>query len=341
MKKNFLKNMNYLRGFAILNIMIVHIWYIPELTVPDGSIYPEIINGIRAVLFHDSTIYFVFISGFFLRYLSHKLTPYQYYLSKFKSILLPYVFFSTLVYILYAVIGKGDLSSIEYLKLIIMGKAQVPYWYIPFITIVFIISPLLLTLRNETLKKILPILLFLPLLGTRTGTNISLGQYVFFVPIYIFGMIAASNYDSFIKWVEKNIYLLFLATFISTILIILSKTIDFKFIFFNFYESSHYIQKMALLCIMVLGFKKIEHLNIKVLNLFAKYSFSLFFTHTIVNLVLLKISSDGLYILFHTSKLLIIPISIIYTLISIFLSLLFCIIAKKILGRYSRYIIGV
>ena len=34
-KKIFLKNMNYLRGFAILNIIIIHIWTIPILYVED------------------------------------------------------------------------------------------------------------------------------------------------------------------------------------------------------------------------------------------------------------------------------------------------------------------
>jgi surface polysaccharide O-acyltransferase-like enzyme len=339
-KKIFLKNMNYLRGFAILNIIIIHIWTIPILYVEDGSIYPKIINVTKEILFHDSSIYFIFISGFFLKYLSFS-SPLQYYKIKLKTILLPYIFLSSTLFFLRLFIDGIEFPLTVFFRYIFMGEAQVQYWYIPFIATIFLISPVLLKIPNKTLLLMLPILLILPLIGTRTGTIISLGQYVYFLPIYILGILCAANYERFMALIERRLLLLISAIITSTFLIIIVMLFEPKFLFVNLYESFHYLQKISILLFFIVFFKRIEHIDINILNVFAKYSFALFFVHFFINSLLDELIMDKYYELFSTSTFLIIPISILYTLISIFLSLLFCIVIKKLLGYNSRYIIGV
>ncbi|PST85367.1 hypothetical protein C9I86_19425 [Photobacterium sp. NCIMB 13483] len=339
-KKSFLKNMNYLRGFAILNIIIVHIWTIPTLYVENDSIYQKIINVTREILFHDSSIYFIFISGFFLKYLSFA-SPLKYYKTKFKNILLPYIVLSSTIFIFNIYIGEINFSLLTFFRYIFLGEAQVQYWYIPFIVTIFLISPMLLKTPNKTLLLTLPILLILPLIGTRTGTIISLGQYVYFFPIYILGILCAANYDRFIILIDEHFLLLIAAIIISTGLIVIVMLFDPKFLFFNLYESFHYIQKIAILLFFIVFFKRIDHIDINILNVFAKYSFALFFVHFFINDLLNKLLMEKYYDIFFTSTFLIIPISIFYSLISISLSLLFCVCMKKVLGYNSRYIIGV
>jgi surface polysaccharide O-acyltransferase-like enzyme len=336
-KRAFLSNMNSLRGVAIFSIMTVHLWFVPQDSVETTSIYLKLISVTREILFHDSTIFFIFISGFLFEYLSSRYSSQEYYKSKFKNILLPYLILSTGILIYNFLLKEVSFTFSDLLNTLTFGEAQFQYWYIPFICLVFLISPLLLKIPDDKLTLILPILILLPMLGTRTGTTISLGQYVYFLPIYITGMIFSINYERVILVLEKRFLLLFVAIVISTCLIILAKLFDLSFSFISLYESFHYIQKMFILLFLIVFFKKIEHIDIKILNVLAKYSFALFFTHTLVD----SLVRDKFYDLFATSSFIIIPISIFYTLMIISITLLFCMSIKKLFIGHSRYVIGV
>jgi len=336
-KRAFLKNMNYLRGFAIFCIMSVHIWWVPAESVEPHSIYLKLISVARELLFHDSTIFFIFISGFLFEYLSSKYSISEYYKSKFKNVFIPYIVLSTIILTYQLLVNDSDFMLNNFFSIILMGEAQFQYWYIPFICVVFIISPLLLKIPKEKLRALVPLLILMSLLGTRTGITISLGQYLYFLPIYILGIICSANYDRFIIAIEKRLMLIFISIIISTCLIIFAKIFDFKFLFINFYESFHYLQKMFILLFLIIFFKRIEHLNIKILDLLAKYSFALFFIHTLINSLIV----EKFYNQFATSTFLLIPLSLFYTLMIISITLLLCMLMKKLLGKNSRYIIGV
>jgi len=84
-KKPFLKHIHYFRAFAIINIVIVHTWHSPS----SFSAASSAVDIIRKVLFHSSTIYFVFISGFLFYYLSQKFDIAKYYKSKLFNISIP------------------------------------------------------------------------------------------------------------------------------------------------------------------------------------------------------------------------------------------------------------
>jgi len=53
-------------------------------------------------------------------------------------------------------------------KYLLLGRAQVPYWYIPFRALVFLISPLLARISRRTLGWIVLLSSMVPLLGSRT-----------------------------------------------------------------------------------------------------------------------------------------------------------------------------
>ncbi|MGJ8582005.1 MAG: hypothetical protein ACSHWR_06820, partial [Psychromonas sp.] len=176
----------------------------------------------------------------------------------------------------------------------------------------------------------------IPLFGTRTGTTLSIGQYLYFLPVYILGLIFSANYQRFFIFLEKKLFVLFILIIGSTGLIILAKLYEPYNISINLYESSHYLQKMFILLFLIVFLKKVDHKGFKALDVLAKYSFPLFFTHNLVH----GLIHEKFYSLVTTSNFIIFPISIFYTLMIISISLLLCISIKKVFGHCSKYIIG-
>ena len=320
--------MHYFRAFAIINIMVVHIWHFDH-----GSTNSLIISSLRESLFHSSTIYFVFISGFLFQYLSHNFNTKKYYKAKIKNVITPYILFSSLCLLRIVYAQNYESFSHTLFSIFFLGQGQNQYWYIPFISIVFLISPLLLQLKGGIFRTIFIASLFIPLLGTRTGTDISIGQYLYFLPVYIVGMGFARNYQQCMAVIKK---------YITSILSVAVAT-TFALLVIEFYqinlfpkETLYYVQKGLLTVAAIHMLEKVQHKYSLTADLLAKYSFSLYFMHTLVDITPFRSLFDDAV---GTSWLLL-PASVVYTLAIIALTLLICIAAKKILGKRSRMIIG-
>lgn len=286
-KKKFLKNIHYFRAFAIINIVLVHVWRIPESFRESHNAAYTLINISREVLFHDSTIYFIFISGFLFYYLSPRFELRRYYKSKLSNVISPYVFMTSVVLLIHIkqYIGHETswfLSAKNILLTFIYGKAQVQYWYIPFISLVFVISPFLLKIPKDIFLKIVLLASILPLFGTRTATQISIWQYIYFFPIYLQGIYVAMDYENIISKIEKHRHLLTGLTILSSIFATYLYATSHYLSFPKITESLFYVQKLAITFLIIFAFKKIEHKNIQILNNFATYSFAIYFTHLLV-----------------------------------------------------------
>lgn len=339
---NFLRHIHYFRGFAIVNIVFVHTLYVPS-SLQD---YPgaAFIDVFREVAFHASTIYFLFISGFLFFHLSGNFNINVYYKKKFLNVILPYSILTILIVISenFSSIVQSEIPKYYYIKKIIWslfyGKAKFQYWYIPFISLVFIVSPLLLKIPKNTFKNIVLFSLLMPLFGTRTGITISIWQYAYFFPIYMLGIFAAMNYDSFISAIKNEQKKLIIIAITSTIILVFLHQNNLKFRMINISEAVYYIQKLSIcfLCINILAYY--EEKKIILLDYLAKYSFAIYFTHTMVSSkYIVKIYNQYF---FQELPGLIVPLSILYSIAIIFSSLLVCMIAKKILGKHSRYFVG-
>ncbi|WP_298488387.1 acyltransferase [uncultured Maribacter sp.] len=339
-KKKFLWSFHYFRAFAILNIILIHTWRFP----PNSSyeLGSNFVDTTRDMLFHGSTIYFLFISGFLFHYLSKKFSTYTYYLGKFKNVVLPYLFISICFILMEDFIGvKTSLSFNEYLlrlvDKLIKGTASFQFWYIPFIILVFLISPFFLKIKKESFIKYIPILFLLPILGTRTSISITFWQFVYFLPAYLIGMYSSINYDYFIGLIKQYKNYIYATAIVSSIILLY---VNHDLNYYNLFsprESLVYIQKMSITFIFLNIFKNISSNKVPFLNLIANCSFALYFTHAFVDRHLKKIYfiADT-----YTVELLKIPLSIVYVLLLIFVNVLLCFIAKKILGKKSRYLLG-
>jgi len=323
--------------------VFVHIWH-PPTNYPDHQ-GAELINIFREIAFHSCTIYFVFISGFLFYYLSLNLVFKKYYKSKLYNIVCPYLFLSCCLiivnYIYLVAIHDTEInfSLGNVMKLLLLGKAQDQYWYIPFISLVFLISPLLLQIPKKVFQRITLIGCFLPLLGSRTGTELSIGQYVYFFPTYLLGMYMAMDYSNIIFLLKKKLLLMISLALVSTAALIYLHGMAFYVGWINISESLFYIQKISICFLCIVAMKKMESKKIILLNYFATYSFAIYFTHTLVEFGAVR--SWYYNQVFLRAPSLLIPLSIFYVIAIAFLNLSACLIAKKIFGKYSRYIIGV
>lgn len=342
-KRPFLRHVHYFRAFAIINVVLVHAWMFPESA--RGGAAHDIVDMVREFLFHDSTIYFMYISGFLFAYLAARLDPLRYYKNKVFNVLLPYLFISVLTLFgesvykgaLFSASAGLDEAFVGGVRAVLSGTAQAPFWYIPFVSLIFIISPLLLKMPLLQNKYFMITVSLLPLFGTRTSTDISPGQYVYFLPVYLQGMYVALNYDRFLAVAERRKGWVAGAALCSSLLVLWLHVHPLSYGMFNLSEAVFYIQKLSLGALVLLLLRKYEHREAPLFDQIAKYSFSIYFVHTLVWLVF---SASGLHAVFGESVPLVFVGSLGCALAVLFVSLLLAMGLKRLFGRYSRFFIG-
>ncbi len=337
-KRPFLENIHLFRAFAIINVMLVHLWSHKGF---DGGLSTA--NLCRAVLFGNSTIYFIFISGFLFEYLSPTFNLKKYYLKKIKYIVVPFIIWSlvmtmrdSIVLILLHRDTSIQLFLTTCLKNIVLGRASVHFWYIPFIIIVFIISPLLLLVPKKYEKILIFISLILPLLGTRTGTTVTVYQFLYFFPVYVLGFYISKYYEKFEQIVTKYSYVFLIVFLVSTILLFKNIYLaNLNFMVFNLKDSVFYIQKISFTFFVVVKLKEIK--SNKVLDMFANYSFGLYFLHLFFTYhtfyFMLKVIHDQYYNLSFF-------MSLILAMAYVTITIVFIWFLKRLFGKNSRMFVG-
>lgn len=336
-KERVLVDIHYFRAFAILNVVLVHIWQLPAWAPKVAWEWK--MDTVRSILFHDSTIYFIFISGFLFHYLSSSFNLVRYYKGKIFNVIIPYVLISCLFFALEPLatgatsFAPGD----NLLYNLIAGKTQIQFWYIPFITLVFIISPLLLMIPQHVFVKLSLVFMVVPLAGTRTDIFVSVGQYLYFFPVYCFGIACSMYYDEFVAMCDKLFVVALAVAFVASgLLYALCIEAIHLGVFFNI-ESVYFVQKMAILFVVVKALQIAKRHRFKSLNLLADYSFALYFMHIWVWAVLCNLTAKFLSDDASINWLL---VSTALTLVSIVLALSLAMGLRKALGRYSRMLIG-
>lgn len=341
-KSKYLKHIQYFRAFAIINIVFVHSWEFPSDYQHNGSFY--LLNTIRELVFHDSTIYFLFISGFLFHYLSPKFELVKYYKNKLHYVIFPYIFMTLLVLIDHkaSLITDNNCTFISFFydfsESLITGNVQPQFWYIPFIAIVFIISPLLLKIPKKIFSQVTLFGCLLPLLGTRTESSITFLQYAYFLPVYLLGMYISMNYSKAILFIKENSWLFISLVGISSILLLLYPSESYDFGWINIAESLFYVQKTSLSLLFLVLLIKIENKEISLLDNIATYSFAIYFTHVLVGNRIIKTWFYNQVLTMNPGV--IIFLSIIFVLTLILINLLICMLIKRVLGKWSRYFIG-
>lgn len=338
-KKKFLPYIHDFRAFAILNIMLAHVWCIPSKfdSLPEAAW----VSLTGEVLFHNSTIYFLFISGFLARYLSGRGSVLKYYQGKLRNVVIPYILFSVVFHLLNSL--RHWAGAAAFFKpipgMLLHGTAQLPYWYIPFIIPVFLATPLLLRIPPRAFSWLTLLAAFLPLLGTRTGTELSVGQFLYMVPVYLLGMYAAMDYPCAMKGLDRGAMLPCAGIAIMASIPLFYYGVGDRFVgVINVTESLFYIQKLALCLFFTSLFMRMDGRKIPGFYQLAICSFTLYFIHY-------RISATGLRekfctVCFDISPSLLIPSTVLYAAFVCAVSLGLSMLGRKILGKYSRTLIG-
>ena len=109
---------------------------------------------------------FLFISGFLYSNKSINSTK-KFYIKEFTKILIPYYIYSSIIVLLYAIIGNGFLNFINIVKAILLIdtiRGLEHLWFIRYIIICYLILPLLLKCFKNSKSKLIEIIKLFTLL---------------------------------------------------------------------------------------------------------------------------------------------------------------------------------
>lgn len=351
----YINSINYFRGIAIIFIVFGHCLYLADFE------YNSIIGTTIFNLTKGGTAFFVFISGFLFHHIFYKKFDYKkFVIKKTKYVLVPYLVLSTLpiIVLLIKVCIDGifplntfwqrheDLLSFPIFRhyLTGVGESFFGYWYIPFIMIVFAMSPVFIRFIKLRLKT--QILITIVLLIISVFLHRGLFQNVFsvfqnvlyYTPIYLIGIIASEKKEIiYSKFKGKEFYLLFLLLVIALFQAYIGKSGDYFKEPFSYNGINLMIFQKILFCFFFMIFlNRFENYKLKLFNIMAENSFGIFFIHGIVIAALLKIKTK--FDFSFTSNSFIIYCSV--AILVFFLSMVVTLFVKRIFPKYSRYLIG-
>jgi probable poly-beta-1,6-N-acetyl-D-glucosamine export protein len=348
-KNNFLNYIHNYRGLAILLIVGNHC----RVAFPwpkESIIHSLLLYGIDS-----PTILFVFISGFLFQYLNAEKFEYVSYLKKkVLYVIIPYVLVS-----IPALLDKLLLETdapwmspfynslyppFKVLYMLCTGKHSGPFYFIPMIGLIFLISPILLRIQKLSYFSIIAaavmgIGLFTFAYGFYGTTLESL---LYFLPIYIMGIWASKNRNQIFA-MSNYLFFSVIATYLMIFLLEMTELIHTQHL--NYFEPTPTyfttqfnwgkLKEMLLAIIILLLFYRYRDKDFRLLHWLGSASFGIYFVHIyFINLVVYLVSKTNLLEYQNGVS------YVIFTVLTIFISSLTVFIIKKIFKGRSRILIG-
>jgi surface polysaccharide O-acyltransferase-like enzyme len=360
-QSSFLGYLHSFRGFAIINIVFIHA-FAYALFDFNGQRFDQkspfyIANE---VFFHNSTIYFALISGILFSVVLKSKGYKRFYSSKLKNVLLPYLFLTLLfsifnpvfnppVYIPFAL--QPDFFS--YLKAafnnFIFGTAQFPYWYIPVLIFLYLVTPLLDYVMN--IKRwgtlLMCVIIALPLAISRVElfdmqkNHLSLSTMIYFTGAYAAGIYFGTDPEKRFSWVKKNLLVFVMIALLSSAALVYCEVMELnKFGPWSLMSTLYYIQKMSLSGVFIVVFKNLGERQPRWLNPIAHYAFVIYFLHAFF-LDLLVEPLLHVINLHEIAPLNLFLAALLYLILAFALSMLVGWIFKRLFGKSSKMLVGV
>lgn len=351
-RRRFLREVHYLRAVAIVSIVANHIWHLPP---SDGPVDWRLLwpmDLVNQTLFHGGSIYFVFISGLLFHHLqAGRFEARAYYRAKLLNVILPYLVFTAIAMLVgqappVDLAGTGSAAEVaqrylgSYAQHVLYGSAQEQFWYLPFIAVVFLVSPLLLRLPHRWFGRIAAVALLLPLLGTRTGSELTAGQFLYFLPIYIAGMFFSLNYAAAMAAIERRIGWLSGIAGASTAallgLYVANVVPPGHWVSERSIEAMQYLQKAAVGAVLLHYFRHASGWHMQLADALSRHSFPIFFAHLLVYEIIVHrhfwVHTDWHPLLFVSS--------LNYLASTLAICVLVSLAAHWLVGPRSRYLVG-
>lgn len=333
--KKFIQYIHDFRGIAIIYVVAAHVLVKWE----EGSATARWME----VIWQNSTILFLFIAGYLFQHLSKKFEYKDYLVKKFQNVICPYLILSAPIVayrLMYqdipgaVIFDHPDFASWSKAEqgwyYMLHGAHLQPLWFIPMITLYYLIAPLLLYIdRHPKLYYVLLPLFALSFIITRSVLSDTLIMAVHFLSVYVFGMFLSRYKNEFLEFAKKfwiPITVLPIAALIATYYA------DAKM-----YDRFDFLHKVLFCTFYIYWLWRLEKYMPKWIDILATYSFGVFFVHYFYVLLM-----RGLYMkFFHTE----VPGNILFWtgsfVIIMTLAVLTLMAAQKVLGKKSKYFVGV
>lgn len=288
----FLGYLHSFRGFAIINIVLIHAVVASLVAIEDMNMSNPIAL-INEVLFHDSTLYFTIISGLLFSAILRPRGYKAFYKSKVMNVLAPYAFITLLVSL-----GKAGQSEVleesgYFMALIqtfgmdmLYGKAIGLYWYLPVLFFLFIVTPLVDYLVN--LKKVGIVFILLMALAPLVVSRVQMAfeyilpieSFIYFLGAYALGIWLGTDLDRYMNWIKSNMPLFLVVSIVSTGILFYLFIADVNMVgMISLQETFFYIQKIALAGVVLVWMRDRLNTPPRWLDRFAKDSFGIYFIH--------------------------------------------------------------
>lgn len=212
MNRSYYLEINYLRGFAILAVISIHIstnFTKMQFMNPLTIIYMTI-----DCFSHFSVPAFIFISGFVLynKYNS-SLKINKFYKNRLRTVIPPYIIFST-IYIIFSCIclkltGKTvSLNASILLHQYLTGGAYYHLWFFILIIELYILYPLILEIYNYCTKNnLISLFIIITFILSVKNHNHEVLKYLFY---FTLGMYVNNNYEKLESKSQKYIISMFI-----------------------------------------------------------------------------------------------------------------------------------
>ncbi|VTR69406.1 putative Acyltransferase 3 [Desulfosarcina cetonica] len=336
-KRPFLIHIHYFRALAIFFVVASHIWVAPSIFEP--RLTNTLFRMIRGPLFSNGTVLFVFISGFLFHYLSSTFKYSTYLLKKTQYVILPYLIISLPIILIrihsgvYAGYLPPHFNAFGYLHkaayLLLTGKAYIPFWYIPFIAVVFLLAPVWLRILDDLSPPVLLLLFVFPAFFPRHA-YLSVNNFIYFIPVYLLGMVVSKHYDHLSRLFTRYRHALLAIT---GVLAYFSYHYDYLGAIGRYVN----LWQKLFLTFAALGYlARIENRKSAFVSRVADLSFGIYFLHPMILWGVGKILVVETYFRYNAY--------LVWTLnlLSCFLlSYTVALIGKQLCGSKSRYILGV
>ena len=358
-QRKYLNHINDFRGIAIIYIVFSHCFNVNLARFIENK---DFTLKLIMNLLQGGTTFFVFISGYLLYHIYFPIFNYKtFIIKKLKTILIPYIVISSfdILYFLskYAIafythspkrfIYLTKIKSISLYNTYFFGHGEIPIglWYIPFIMMIFLLTPLYLKFIHINQKLQVLIICFLLLISTlihRTFNNSFAGIYqnvIYFSPVYLIGMYVCRNFEKLYEKLKgKKWFIIAVAISIAILQSRIEKIEEYqiKKAFNLAFFDLMLIQKIIFSIAIVVILKQFDNKRLRFLKILAENSFGIFFIHGICISFLTALSNKIEPHCYSTS----ITVFLISATIVLLISLAITLLIRYLLPSKSKFIIG-
>jgi len=351
----------YFRGVSIILIIAGHAFDLAWTRSGNEHTLDSVTAlSILSALLTGGTFFFVFISGFLYRHVFYGRMSYGEFMGK-KAVQvgIPYLVLGTALAFLQMNIAEfhvtifkhgtqlGENNYVDLATLLATGNMMTAYWYIPFIFVVFLASPLFdayirLPLRAQVAVLLASLALAFWVHRPYEGLN-PFHSFVYFANIYLFGILFCEHRDRFMAFLMRRTVLLALALAVLAVAIaedsVLHKVTDLERASTDGWMplglDLMILQKYLGILFFCGALARWGHLAGRTLSYLATVSFGLYFMHGVV-LTLLNHAPS--WVSPHTGNSIFDFVT--YSIVAVAGSLVIVLLIKQATGRYSRYLIG-